>query len=94
MSDSSERYYAEMEAARNQSEDAYFDARPELMKTVQLATLFRAGFERAFHLHWIAMSNLPAQYTCERHRGEVRKGGACCWCQLEEARTDTERANG
>lgn len=22
------------------------------------------------------------QYTCEAHHNEVKKGGACCWCQL------------
>jgi len=26
------------------------------------------------------------QYTCPCHRFEVRKGGKCCWCQLEDAR--------
>jgi hypothetical protein len=27
-----------------------------------------------------------AQYVCESHAGEVRKGGPCCWCQLARLR--------
>lgn len=49
----SEKYYAEMEAARNDSEDAYFKARPQLERTIEQKALFRAGFERAFQLLWI-----------------------------------------
>lgn len=28
-----------------------------------------------------------AQYTCELHKDEVKKGGKCVWCQLDDART-------
>jgi hypothetical protein len=52
MSDQNELYYAHMEADRNEAEAAYFNARPELMRTIQLATLFRAGFERAYAKLW------------------------------------------
>lgn len=50
--DSTELYYAEMEAARNTSEAAYFDARPLLDREGAPVTAFRAGFERAFQLLW------------------------------------------
>lgn len=50
--DQTERYYAEMEAARNQAEDEYFKARPQLARTISEETLFRAGFERAFKAAW------------------------------------------
>ena len=52
MSDTIELYYAEMEHERNKAEDAYFKARPQLMRTYAEQTLFRAGFERAFNLLW------------------------------------------
>jgi hypothetical protein len=48
----SERYYAEMEAARNEALDAYFAARPQLMRTPDEERIFRAGFERAFESLW------------------------------------------
>ncbi len=48
----SELYYAEMEAARNEAEDAYFKARPQIEFTGLHRTLFRVGFERAFQLLW------------------------------------------
>ena len=47
----SELYYAEMEAARNEAEAAYFAARPPLDAPICHDT-FRAGFERAFALLW------------------------------------------
>jgi hypothetical protein len=53
VSDSSEIYYAEMEAARNSAWDAYQLARPHLLRSDnarQLQALFNAGFERAFAL--------------------------------------------
>lgn len=50
--DSSELYYAEMEAARNEAEDAYFEARPHLDPREYFHDVFRAGFERAFQLLW------------------------------------------
>ena len=48
MTDSTERYYADMEAARNEAEDAYFKARPQMLSTISERQLFRAGFERGF----------------------------------------------
>jgi len=48
---STELYYAEMEAARNTAEAAYFTARPLLNEGPPVET-FRAGFERAFRLLW------------------------------------------
>lgn len=50
--DSMELYYAEMESARNEAMDAYFAARPQLMRTLAEQSIFRAGFERAFNLLW------------------------------------------
>lgn len=52
VSDNTERFYAEMEAARNSSMDAYFEARPQLFRTIGQETLFKAGFERAFQMMW------------------------------------------
>lgn len=52
MSDNStERYYAEMEAARNLTEEAYFAARPSVGSQRERG-LFRMGFERAFSQLW------------------------------------------
>lgn len=51
----SEFYYAEMEAARNEAEKAYFEARPQLLDTPTKRALFRAGFERAFEKLWHAL---------------------------------------
>lgn len=56
MSDATELYYAEMEAARNDIEKAYFEARPSLENTVETNlyhALFRAGFERGFEKGWL-----------------------------------------
>jgi hypothetical protein len=47
----SELYYAEMEAARNEAEDAYFKPRLHL-GTDKDRILFRAGYERAFQKLW------------------------------------------
>lgn len=55
MSDNTEIYYAEMEAARNSACDAYFEARPYLERDserAQYKALFYAGFERAFAMLW------------------------------------------
>lgn len=49
---STERYYAEMEAARNWAEEEYFSARPQLLATGIERSLFRAGFERAYSSLW------------------------------------------
>lgn len=48
-----ELYYAEMEAARNEAADLYFDARPQL-DPIRCRTLFEAGFERGFKKLWDA----------------------------------------
>lgn len=37
-----------------------------------------------------ASQQATPQYTCERHKDEVKKGGACCWCQLEAASADSK----
>ncbi len=50
--DSTEIYYAEMEAARNEDEDAYFKARPQLLRSHAEQSIFRAGFEKAFKFLW------------------------------------------
>lgn len=50
--DSTERYYADMEHARNYHEDEYFKARPQLLRSPEQKALFRAGFERAFQFLW------------------------------------------
>lgn len=49
--DSTELYYAEMEAARNKACEAYFAARPH-RDVQQHRDLFDVGFERAFKLLW------------------------------------------
>ncbi len=52
MTDSTEMYYAEMEAARNTASEAYFSARPQIIITGREQMLFNAGFERAFKPLW------------------------------------------
>jgi hypothetical protein len=52
VTDTTEMYYAEMEAARNAAEEAYFDARPQFDRNSLLSAVFRAGFERAFQALW------------------------------------------
>lgn len=54
MSDTTEQYYADMEAARNDAEEKYFAARPQLDSGGPLSVAFRAGFERAFSMLWRA----------------------------------------
>lgn len=49
--DAIELYYAEMEAARNDVEDAYFRARAD-DDTALNRRMFKAGFERAFRHLW------------------------------------------
>jgi hypothetical protein len=70
MTDSTELYYAEMEAARSDAEKAYFEARPQHMWMPADHALFRAGFERAFQLLWKPASTcnhdlLLPNTTCE-----------------------------
>ncbi len=52
MPDTSELYYAHMEADRNEAEDAYFKARPALSRHPVEVKLFRDGFERAYAKLW------------------------------------------
>lgn len=47
----SELYHAEMEAARNDAVDAYFEPRPQADHLSNRA-LFKAGFERGFKKLW------------------------------------------
>ena len=54
MTDSTELYYAEMEAARNEAERAYFAARPNNDNRFERKA-FRDGFERAFQGLWKAL---------------------------------------
>ena len=78
--DSTELYYAEMEAARNTCMDAYFGARPQLLKTHAEQALYRAGFERAFQHLWnkargnktrLVSSNIEAWFN------EICRGCKC-----------------
>lgn len=63
MTDTTEQYYAEMEAARNDAEDAYFNARP-LMGSHNDRAQFRAGYERAYRRLWKpAAAAAPAGVT-------------------------------
>lgn len=55
--DSTERYCADMEHARNFHEDAYFKARPKLAASEYEKKIFRAGFERAFKFMWERFTN-------------------------------------
>lgn len=73
MSDSTEVYYAEMEAARNEVSDAYFKARPQ-WDTSFNRNRFREGFERGFQKAW----NLrPTQETRAHPPGSCLIGGDC-----------------
>lgn len=56
----SELYYAAMEADRAGAEDAYFTARPQLLRTAAEVALFRAGFERAYSKLWYRNNPTPA----------------------------------
>lgn len=53
--DTSELYYAHMEADRNVAEDAYFAARPGLTRSPPVQKVFRDGFERAYQKLWPAV---------------------------------------
>lgn len=57
---STERYYADMEHARNYHEHEYFKARPQLMHSLTESALFRAGFERAFKFLWERFTDAEA----------------------------------
>lgn len=51
MSSIRERFIACLEAYRNEAEDAYFKARPQI-DTIQNRTLFKAGYSRGFEKNW------------------------------------------
>lgn len=59
--DSTERYYADMEHARNYHQKEYFGARsaPQL-DALDKAAVFRAGFERAFKFLWERFTDAEA----------------------------------
>lgn len=69
--DSIEQYYAHMESDRNESEAAYFDARPFIDREGTPVDTFRAGFERAYQLLWDDLQSSrretarACQETCE-----------------------------
>lgn len=69
-SDSTEQYYAHMEAARNTAEAAYFDARPLLDREGTPVETFRAGFERAYQLLWndLQSSRRETDRACQEYR--------------------------
>lgn len=52
--DTTELFYAHMEADRNAAESAYFDAR-KLLDCDNNRVLFRAGYERAYRRLWDAV---------------------------------------
>lgn len=64
MSDSTERYYAAMESARNTASEEYFTARPQLDRTIEQKTLFNAGFERAYKPLYEALSSIQWMRDC------------------------------
>ena len=49
MSEERERDIAEYEHARNVSVDEYFDARPQIERTIERERLVEAGFRMAWH---------------------------------------------
>jgi hypothetical protein len=54
--------------------------------TERLHALLRMAYEAA----QATQADPQPQYTCERHADEVKKGGACVWCQLERAQPEDE----
>lgn len=96
--DSTERYYAEMEAARNTAMDAYFIARPQILRTHALESIFRAGFERAFAMMWAASTAVkevtPVETTEELER--LRKledhvERVACWVNPQDVYLEIRR---
>jgi len=65
-SNPSEHRYAEMEAARNAAEDAYFVPRHTISRTSLQEEIFRAGFERAY---WPQVDRVE---TLKRELAEAR----------------------
>lgn len=58
--DATERYYADMEHARNVHQHEFFKARPHIDQDERAVSLFRAGFERAFKFLWQRMVDAEA----------------------------------
>lgn len=72
MGDSTELYYAHMEADRNEAEDAYFAARPQA-DTHGNRAVFRAGFERAYAKLWpLAIIQIDEQQRAAQETEVVR----------------------
>lgn len=94
--ESTERYYAEMEAARNQCVDHYFAARPQA-DTITARVLFKAAFERGFGKaynlmlrpqHDDALARALVEEVVAQHPGIECKGGECPehnWCNEEQS---------
>jgi hypothetical protein len=73
--ENTEIYYAEMEAARNEAEDAYFNARPQLEGTIHARSLFRAGFERGFRMAWERRDREKMRISDDRLRNAPERTG-------------------
>lgn len=70
--DSTELYYAQMEADRNEAERAYFDARPMLEREGPPVATFRAGFERAYAKLWpLAIVQIDEQARAAKETGAI-----------------------
>lgn len=92
-SDSTELYYAHMEADRNEAERAYFNARPGFGELER--SIFRAGYERAYQKLWPLAGAPPS--TLETRPAPVdhvaEHDCACEECVVAETRpTPTEYA--
>jgi hypothetical protein len=67
-SDNIELFHAHLEADCNEAEDAYFKARPQIIRTFREEALFRAGFQRAYAKLWTperAEKETPHAPTCD-----------------------------
>lgn len=69
--ESTERYYAEMEAARNQCEEHYFAARPQVDTRVY-RQLFRDAFDRGFGKAYNWMLRPAADVSATTTTGESK----------------------
>ncbi len=76
MSNDNERYYAEMESARNISTDAYFEARPDV-DTPGFRSSFKAGFERAFAMMWARATAMESALREIADFSEQRESKPC-----------------
>lgn len=92
--DSTELYYAEMEAARHESEAAYFSARSSLQtggpQEELWRALYRAGFERAFHKLWNERRSVE---TAERHTSMDYGGVGQVGCEGADGMLRIHRKN-